>query len=199
MNEEQIILSTAYLPPIEYFAFIRKSEVFFIEGAENYQKQSYRNRANILTGNGVQSLIIPVIHHSSKMAIKDVRIDYRYEWQRQHWKTIVSAYNNSPFFLFYQDYLQPFYQKQYDFLFDYNTEITVILLKLLRIKKDPAFTESFSSMVAMKDLRNEIHPKKDSLLTLPQYHQVFEDKFSFVPHLSVIDWLFNVGTSENFY
>src|SRR5574344_2417566 len=90
MSEGQVILSTAYLPPIEYFAFINESEVFFLEGAEHYQKQSYRNRANIMTGNGVQSLIIPVVHQSSKMMIRDVRIDYKNDWQRQHWKTIES-------------------------------------------------------------------------------------------------------------
>lgn len=199
MNEGQIILSTAYLPPIEYFAFINKSEVFFIEGAEHYQKQSYRNRATILTGNGPQSLIVPVIHQSSKMMIRDVKIDYSCDWQRQHWKTIESAYNNSPFFLFFQDYLLPFYEKKQVFLFDYNINIITILLKLLRIKKDPVITESFELSVSMQDYRNDIHPKRNNLLSLPTYHQVFEDKFPFIPNLSVIDWLFNVGTDEKFY
>ncbi|MCK9339429.1 MAG: WbqC family protein [Bacteroidales bacterium] len=199
MNEGQIILSTAYLPPIEYFAFINESEVFFLEGAEHYQKQSYRNRANIMTGNGVQSLIIPVVHQSSKMMIRDVRIDYKNDWQRQHWKTIESAYNNSPFFLYFQDYLFPFYQKKYPFLFDYNLEIISILLKLLRIKKDPVITASFEMNVSIKDLRNEIHPKREIIKPRKAYSQVFEDKYSFVPNLSVIDYLFNLGTSEKFY
>ena len=41
MNLKEIVVSTAYLPTIEYFAFIAKSEVFFMEDAETYQKQSY--------------------------------------------------------------------------------------------------------------------------------------------------------------
>ena len=77
MNPKEIVVSTAYLPTIEYFAFIAKSEVFFMEDAETYQKQSYRNRAYIMTAGGVQTLILPVRHETQRSCIRDVRIDYK--------------------------------------------------------------------------------------------------------------------------
>ena len=146
MNMEKIVLSTAYLPTIEYFAFIAKSEVFFLEGCETFQKQSYRNRAYILTAGGVQSLILPTRHDTQRCCIRDVRIDYKDKWQLKHWRAIETAYSGTPYFLYYKDFLYPFFEKKYDFLFDYNTELTLTLLKLLKIKKVPAMTETYINM-----------------------------------------------------
>jgi WbqC-like protein family len=54
------LLSTAYLPPIEYVALIAKSGGCVIEKHEHFIKQTYRNRAVIATGNGPLALIIPL-------------------------------------------------------------------------------------------------------------------------------------------
>ena len=73
---ESILLSTAYLPPIEYIWHILNTESVSIETEENYPKQTYRNRCKILTSNGVLSLSIPVhTGDNPKTVIKDIRID----------------------------------------------------------------------------------------------------------------------------
>lgn len=194
MNLKEIVLSTAYLPTIEYFAFIAKSEVFFMEDAENYQKQSYRSRARIMTAGGVQTLILPTRHETQRGCIRDVRIDYKCPWQMKHWRAIESAYSGTPYFLYFRDFLYPFFEKKYEFLFDYNMELTTVLLQLFKIKKAPVFTGTYEKEYHERfDLRDLIHPKKDPVLQGAPYHQIFDDRFPFSGNLSVIDLLFNAG------
>ncbi len=200
-NRRTAILSIAYLPPIQYFSKLYMHQKTTIENDEHYSKQSYRNRCCILTANGPQSLTIPVSKGDQlKTKIKDVRIDYSKEWQLNHWRTIITAYNSSPFFEFYMDELLPFYQKKYDFLFDYNLELIYLMNELTGLNADIEFTGHYVDVASegQIDYRNSIHPKQrmqqsDSLFTPVPYNQVFEEKFGFVPNLSILDLLFNRG------
>ncbi len=194
METDKIVVTTAYLPTIEYFAFIAKSEVFFMEDSETYQKQTYRNRANILTATGVQTLILPVRKETQRSLIRDVRIDYKCDWQLKHWRAIETAYSGTPYFLYFRDFIAPFFEKKYEFLFDFNLELTEALMKLLKIKKVPDLTGTFEKEYTDKlDLRNAIHPKREPLLKEVPYRQVFDDRIPFTGNLSVIDLLFNAG------
>lgn len=187
------------MPPLEYIRCCQNSEVL-MEAHENYTKQSYRNRALIATGNGVQTLTIPVLRSAHKTPIRDVRIDYAMPWQRQHWRSIDTAYSNTPYFLYFQDFLHPFYEKKYDFLFDFNMELMQVIMKLYGFDFQPALTDEYLSEYSSEDYNDYrliIHPKLRNEANYPfpseEYTQIFDDRFGFIPHLSIIDHLFNVG------
>lgn len=168
-----------------------------MEACEYYVKQSYRNRACIMTGNGRYDLIIPVVHASSKMPIRDVKIDYTMPWQKNHWRTILSAYGNSPFLLYYQDALQPFYEKKIVYLFDFNRQLLQTLLSLLPLSPDITLTDRYEP-ADVDDLRSGINPKAAASPRYPYrisqpYYQTFEGRFGFVANLSVLDLLANTG------
>jgi len=190
----QKLFSIAYFPPIDFLLEMKNADHVVIEASENYQKQTYRNRATILTGNGLYDLIIPVIRTSEKQ-IKEIQIDNSSDWQRHHWKTIESAYNQSPYFLYYRDFFEPFFQKKSTFLFDYNMELIYLLRSLFLISNPISYTDTFDIQSKnIKDLRNVFLPKNRTFRQKTiQYQQVFSDRFDFAENLACIDYLFTTG------
>ena len=192
---QTILLSSAYLPPISFFTAINSGGDVLIEQYDNYCKQTYRNRCIIATAAGRQALTVPVVKWDSpKQLMKDVRISDHGEWRRQHWNALESAYMNSPFFMYYQDDFRPFYEKKYEFLIDFNTELTQLILKLAGIEKDIKLTQSYGQKDPNTlDLRAMVEPGTMEPAQPHPYWQVFKQKHGFLPNLSAVDLLFNMG------
>jgi hypothetical protein len=197
---ENICLTSAYLAPVEYYSAMAKADTVFLEHCEFYEKQSYRNRCNIAGANGQLALTIPVEKSKgSRMLTRDVRISEHSDWQLQHWRSIESAYNSTPFFEYYKDDLIPFYEKNWTFLWDFNTEIQTKMLELLDLQVDVQLTKEYKVDFDenVQDVRNTIHPKKETEVgSFKTYYQVFEQRFGFIPNLSSIDLLFNMGNES---
>lgn len=201
-----IFLSTAYLGSIQYYSKFFFNEPVYIEACESYLKQSYRNRCHILSSNGLIGLSIPVESRKGiKTSVKDVRISYHGNWQHLHWQTLVSAYNSTPYFEFYRDYFEPFYQRVFTYLFDFNEELRLLIFELLDIQqREVLYTTEFIKEVGVNDidLRYLISPKiefNDFNFIPLTYYQVFESKFGFVQNLSIVDLLFNMGNESMLY
>lgn len=201
-----IYLSSAYLAPVQYYTKFLMAETVFIEQNDHYTKQTYRNRCTIVSANGPISLSIPVVHSSKdKILMKDIKIADHDNWQHMHWNAIISAYNSTPFFEYYWDDFYPFYHKKYLYLFDFNNELQELILNLLNIDNLPevGFTTSYKTCFSEDetDFRDSIHPKKDWTTIdndfIPSaYYQVFNQKFGFIPNVSIIDLLFNMGNES---
>lgn len=195
------LLSSAYWPNLHYLYYVLHSETVCIEQFENYQKQSFRNRTQILSANGILDLSIPVTKSHSKELSKDIRISYQENWQQKHWRAIISAYKNSPYFEHFENEIAHFYSEKFDLLLDFNQQQLELLLKMLRVKKNFTRSEQYEKEPdSFLDLREKIHPKIDfktdkltSETLSKRYYQTFEAKFEFVPNLSILDLLFNKG------
>lgn len=188
-----ILLSTAYFPPVAYFALILKSDKIYIEAEENYSKQTYRNRCVILGANGPLNLTVPVEHTQPKIIIKDLTISYHSNWQLNHKRAIESAYRNSPFYEYYIDDFLRFFNEKNSNLLEFNNEILKTCLEITGYKGTIEHTTKFVENTE-NDFRNTISPKKPELnIPFPEYHQVFINKFGFIPNLSILDMIFNCG------
>ena len=171
-----------------------EADVIVFEHHEHFIKQTYRNRCEIYGPNGIQPLIIPVMHANlSKSSLKDIKISFDTPWNKIHWKSICSAYRNSAYFEFFEDDFQKVYEKPNKFLCDFNLNLIYLILKLFKTTKIISCTSSFENYPAsVTDFRNTFHPKKKIFIIKP-YHQVFSDRHGFINDLSCIDYLFNEG------
>lgn len=197
-----MILSTAYLPPIQYVALLCENGATKMEQWEHYVKQSYRNRSRILSSNGPLDLIVPVEKSQGcKTLLKDVRLAYHDRWNAEHWNAIRSAYNSSPYFEYYVDDIERFFTQQFDFLIDYNTELLDCILNLLKIPHTITYSENFVPLhTENQDFRYAISPKVTIPdVHFPEYSQVFDYKFGFTPNLSILDLLCNLGPESKQY
>lgn len=197
---DKLLLTTAYFPPLSYFSAIILSNDIYIEQYENFGKQSYRNRCEIMTANGVIPLTVPVAKANSKTLLKDLQIVYTTNWQKLHFKGIESAYKNAPYYDYYIDDLLPFFEKREKFLLDLNSKILCTLLDLLKIKKEILYTSDYihAGTNEYTDLRTAIHPKASRRspggdFPIQPYRQTFSDRFPFAPDLSILDLLFCCG------
>lgn len=199
--QKEALLSLQYLPNIQYFSKFLLHKKVWIEQQEHYQKGSYRNRSHIAAANGVLRLSIPLIKGKHQQQnIREVQIAHHEPWPQQHWQSIRSAYGNAPFFEHYADYLQPFFFKKYDSLFELNMDLLQTFLRLVGLPNEISLNEEYFKDVpaSLRDYRTQISPKDtpgdtDPFFKNVKYVQVFEEKHGFLPNLSILDALFCKG------
>ncbi len=195
---QEAILALHYLPNLDYFASILYFDKITIDVYEHYEKQSYRNRTEILTTQGSMNLTVPVIKPNGKQAMKEVQIDYTQKWTRHHWRSICTAYGKAPFFEYYAHHFEPFFHQDFDTLLQLNWQILTLCLNMLGISKQILLSEHYIDENLTNeqiDLRKYLHPKYNTqnqrLFGIPSYTQVFGKPF--VANLSILDLIFCEG------
>jgi hypothetical protein len=209
------LLSTTYFGPIQWYQKLYRAEKACIERHEYFLKQTYRNRCVIATTQGTQALTVPIERQnnadSPPLPMDKLRISNHGNWRHLHWNALKSAYGDSPFFEYYEDDLRPFFEPNWDFLFDYNRAICSKMCELLDIHPQISYTEHYikpgdtfltDELTHWHDFRDAIqpkHPAPDPDFVPRRYYQVYEAKQGFLPNLSIVDLLFNMGPEAIFY
>ncbi|MBK5286303.1 MAG: WbqC family protein [Bacteroidia bacterium] len=195
-----VITTACYFPPAVFFKYFLSADTLLLDSNEYFIKQTLRNRAYICGANGKFPLIVPVKHTRGKLTmIKDICISFDSPWQKIHWRSLTSAYRNSPFFEYCEDELAPFFFKQERFLLDLNEKILQTLFSLMKINPAMLRTEKYIKQYSEgeNDLRSLSDPSlffdsinKENIIPYPQ---VFNSANDFIPGLSMLDLLFNEG------
>ena len=194
-----ITLPLSYFGPIEEFVYLAQNSTVTYESKEHFVKQSYRNRCIIYGANGLLRLTVPLVLKSrEKTAMENIKISYAEKWQAHHWKSIKSAYKNSPFFDYYEELLLPLFLEEVDTLKNLNLKILSTIKQCLQLSCETLLNQEFKAYTN-NDLRLNIHPKKNPTLQLPRYIQVFEERHGFHKNLSILDLIFNEGPSALLY
>ena len=180
------LFPTSYFPSISYFQAISYCQERAISGNELFVKQSFRNRCEILTGNGIQQLSIPIIKTDGSQSLtKDIQIVPTKSWKKDHWGAIKNAYQNAPYFEFFDREIYNLIYTNQKYLLDLNGEIINFILETFGLKK-----------ILLSDERLELKTKLDYLNRInnsKKYIQVFSDRFPFQSNLSVLDLIFCEG------
>lgn len=196
-----VLLHPTYFPSIATFVAIAKAEQIRFEVCDNYQKQTYRNRMYIYDSNGKLSLTIPVVYtQKNRQLYKDILISNDENWQDLHWKSIQSAYSSSPFFEFYEHDLQPLFASQFEYLLDYNFKCLEVIYDCLQLPFDYETTKAFHKTPNnLMDYRSLADNRKEKDQDFKRYVQVFDDKYGFIPNLSILDLICNEGPNSTIY
>ena len=203
---ETVVISSCYFPPILFFSEIFKAKNIVIDIHEYFIKQTLRNRAYICNAEGKMPLIVPVRHTGGKLTpVKDIMLSYDAGWQKNHWRSITSAYRNSPWFEFMEDDIAPFFTRKEKFLCDLNERIFNTLLRLCGITANVTKSEGYvkdypGHHIDLRNLSDIKYFEKVNLANPPlQYNQVFTGRLGFTGGLSILDLLFNEGKNTLAY
>lgn len=198
----KILVHPSYFPSIATFAAIAQHQVVW-ETYDNFQKQTYRNRCYISTDKGKHMLNIPIKHVGGKegrQKYADVAMESSYNWKKEHWRTLETAYRTSPFFEFYEDDLKPLFTGPDESLFNFNLKTILTIADCIGIKVPDERTDHYEvTPKNLIDARFLVDAKKEKNWEMEPYPQVFEERHNFIPNLSVLDLLFNEGTNTLAY
>jgi hypothetical protein len=192
---EEIIIQPTYFPSISHYVAMIHAEKIWLETDDNFQKQTNRNRMYIYSPNGKQLLNIPIKHSVSneRQKTKDVKIEWAFDWQKQHFKSLEAAYRSSPFFEYFEDELITIFESKPKYLLDLNIQTFEIVNQCMGLSLNVTPAVEFKKTTkGIKDFRNLALGKKDVNKWEP-YHQVFKEKHGFLNNLSILDLLFNEG------
>ncbi len=196
------LVHPAYFPSIVAFSVLVQKDVVW-EAHDNFQKQTYRSRCYISTDQGMHMLNIPIKHiggNEGRQKYSEVKIDNSANWQKQHWRTLETAYRTSPFFEYYEDDVRPLFETPEDSLFQLNLKSIQIIANCLGLTISNEQTTKFEVKATQtEDARSLVHAKGRLVPVTEKYDQVFGERHGFLPNLSVLDLLFNEGTNALTY
>ena len=200
MTQSTVHMELHYLPSLEYMALLAGADTLSVPAYDRFGKRSYRNRAVILGANNSITLSIPVHGANKGLPAREMRIDNQQSWQRNHWRSICSAYGKTPYFEYYAPDLERYYQQEYTLLSELTESLLRTCLDLCELDLTICHTNEgeLDRLTGLNDRHNQLKPSKPwqerDIYRPARYVQPFGDNF--VPNLSVLDLLFNEGPNS---
>ncbi|RYD58723.1 MAG: hypothetical protein EOP56_03815 [Sphingobacteriales bacterium] len=185
-------------PNLYWWLQVAGADRLLLDPTEHFQKMSYRNRYYISGSNGLIQLSIPLVNgRDQRAAMQNVNISYDENWQVQHWRTLVSVYARTPYFLFYEPSLRKIFDTSFTKLSEFNLASVRWLSEQLRVKVEMDIADAYKANYSQEDidLRKSFKPgiEKTPITDLQPYYQIFADRTGFLPNLSMLDLLFAEG------
>ena len=216
------ILQPSYIPWRGYFHQIEKADVFVFYDCVQYDDRGWRNRNKIKTPGGNQWLTVPVRSkgcQTDKTPIFEIPVAWETEWPKKHLKALCVNYAKAPYFRKHLPLLEEIYSRRDQKLADFTCHTTQMIAKTLGINETRFIRSSGLEAQGCKTDRligilgklgathyisgpsaaNYIEREKfdEAGISLefmvydyPEYPQTHDP---FLPNVSVLDLLFNVG------
>lgn len=182
------------MPPIAFWKALKTEKKIVVSALEPYRKQSFRNRTVILNSMGRQILSVPVsCPFGKETKTLDVNISYQEDWQKDHFRSLCTAYNKSPYFLYYRDEIEAILFANHKRLVDLNLAFIEFFTKIFGVENlvEYCLNEGFGEVFSNKDpkLFSEFSVKE----TLNNYQNTFLHSIQDPSTLSSCDFLCNYG------
>lgn len=178
---ERLIFPLYLLPPTNMIQMMLNQKELVIGLGEPFKKQTFRSRFEIMSPNKRHVLSIPMKKGKTNQLMSRAEISYDEDWQRKHWQALCTAYDTSPFFEFLKDDLNDIFMLRPILLKDYSLDLLKWVLEVLKYKGSIRVCQELPYSYEFDE--HAIQP----------YDQVFMEKLGYMPNLSILDFLFNVG------
>lgn len=190
-EQSAIGIPICYHPNLAYFSKLIENDNIVFDTNERFEKQTYRNRATILSANGILNLTVPVIRPQGKNThIQDVLISRAENWEKNHIRAIKSAYSKAPFYVFYASEIFAIIEGKHARLIDLNLSLIKFYLAKLGVQNTIDFEHSKDST---EEIKSVCLPKNRNSYNGKTYIQAFHNKYDFEGNLSILDLLFCEG------
>ena len=149
--------------------------------------------------NGVQTLTVPLVGSTNNMLtpLRDVLISEHGDWRRLHWGALYSAYGRSPYFDYVADDLSRVIHGSQHYLHEFNAQMHQVIVDFMDLPLSTRYLNSAGEDEGQGalDLRGRIGMKKPDALSIDNvpYYQMWTGTGSFVPDLSILDLMMNLG------
>ena len=172
-------MTSAYLGSIKYYQRLLRSGAAF-DFSVPFHREQGMNSCRIDSPNGALTLSIPVVNPHKTIPVGEILISEHGNWRHRHWNAFVSSYRQTPYFDYYEEDFLPFYQEHnWEKLSDFNTDLHNTVMRLLNVDS-----------AAIQDISN---------IRKEPYYQLFAPRHGFIPDLSIVDLLFNMGPESIYW
>lgn len=187
-----VILAPRYLGTVEYYAAMASCPVAVIDVAMRHDKRFKHAHRTVIAGNaGPLQLTVPVAHGPGQVTWQHVAVSDHNHWWEQHTAAIASAYGRCPYFEHYFPLISGFLTAEAagQSVVSLDTRLDAAIRRILGMPT--RLSATVPAGVEAIDLRTDA--ALSAAFSVAPYRQLRQDKFGFLPGMSILDIIFNLG------